>query len=174
MEEVIITLDWSRVRSEVSKHFALIGKRLQDKDGTTMFAKVTLSSEEEAIMQQYINAAAETFAAELAPLITYYNSGDFLVFTIHNSRWADSEDSISVPFEGNFMGYTIAYVANAILGMTYPDLAKKYGDDMTNHLNAAIKLVYVKKQPTASGKTLADMTGTMYNDDGTPFMAVKV
>lgn len=159
MEELQITLDWSRVRNDVSKHFSIIGKRLKDKGGATMFANVTLSSEENGIMQQYINAAAETFAAELAPLITYYNSGDFLVFKIKNSRWADSEDSVSVPFEGNFMGYTVAYVANAILGMSYPDLSKKYGDDMVSHLNAAMKLVYIKEEPEKSGSTIADMTG---------------
>lgn len=164
MEELQITLDWNRVRGEVSKHFAIIGKRLKDKDGATMFVKVTLSSEEKGIMQQYINAAAETFAAELAPLVSYYNSADFLVFNIKNSRWADSEDSVSVPFEGNFMGYTIAYVANAILGMNYPDLAKKYGDDMTNHLNAAIKLVYIKKEPNNPSKTLVDMKGEVELD----------
>lgn len=172
MEELTITLDWSHVRSEVSKHFAIIGKRLQDKDNSTMFAKVTLSSEEKSIMQHYINAAAETFTSELAPLVTYYNSGDFLVFTINNSRWADSEDSISVPFEGNFMGYTIAYVANAILGMNYPDLAKKYGNDMVSHLEASIKLVYIKKPPLSSGKTLKDINGEMCNDDGTSFEGI--
>ena len=43
--------------------------------------------------------------------------------------------------------------------MNYPDLAKKYEADMTNHLNAAIKLVYIKKEPSVSKNTLADMTG---------------
>ena len=56
--------------SEVSKHFALIGKRMKDKNGDTMFAKTTLSSEEKGIMKQYINAAAETFVSELAPQVT--------------------------------------------------------------------------------------------------------
>ena len=65
--EVQITIEMEKVMSEVSKHFALIGKRLKDKNGDTMFAKTTLSSEEKGIMKQYINAAAETFVAELSP-----------------------------------------------------------------------------------------------------------
>ncbi len=166
MGTLTITLDWSRVKNEVNKHFAFIGKRLQDKNGEIMFSKVTLSSEEKNIMQQYVNSAAETFVAELAPLVTYYNSGDFLVFEINNSRWADSEDGVSAPFEGNFLSYTVAYVANAILGMTYPDLAKKYDSDMANHLNAAIKLVYIKNPPAESERTLASMDGSMYDDEG--------
>ncbi len=147
MNELTITVDWCSVRASVSKHLAIMGKRLKDKDGSTLFANITLSSEEKGIMNQYISAAAETFASELAPFITYYNNGDFLMFTVKNSRWADGVDGVSVPFEGNFMGYTIAYVANAVLGMTHPDLAKKYADEMENHLNAAVKLFYVKKLP---------------------------
>lgn len=160
MQELTITVDWCNVRKCVSRHFSIIGKRMKEKDGSTLFANITLSSEEKGIMNQYINAAAETFSAELAPFITYYNSGDFLVFTIKNTRWADSEDSVTVPFEGNFMGYTVAYVANAVLGMTYPELAKKYGEDMVNHLNAAIKLVYIKKLPN-EGSSAYSMKGTL-------------
>lgn len=160
MNELTITVDWCSVRANVSKHFSIMGKRLKDKDGSTLFANVTLSSEEKNIMNQYISAAAETFASELAPFITYYNNGDFLMFTVKNTRWAETTDSVSVPFEGNFMGYTIAYVANAVLGMTHPDLAKKYGDDMTNHLNAAVKLFYVKKLPN-EGSSPFSMKATL-------------
>ena len=42
--EVQITIEMEKVMSEVNKHFALIGKRLKDKNGDTMFAKTTLSS----------------------------------------------------------------------------------------------------------------------------------
>ena len=110
-------------------------------------------------MMQYINAALETFVGEMAQLVTYYDSGDFLIFKINNSRWAVTETSVTVPFEGNLIGYVVAYVANAVLGMNYPDLAKKYESDMTNHLNAAIKLVFVKTEPANSGGG--------YNIDGT-------
>ena len=95
----------------------------------------------------------------MAQLVTYYDSGDFLTFKINNSRWAGTETSVTVPFEGNLIGYVVAYVANAVLGMNYPDLAKKYESDMTNHLNAAIKLVFVKTEPANSGGG--------YNIDGT-------
>lgn len=156
--ELQITIDWNNVENAVKKHLSIIGKRQKDNNGG-LFAGVTLSTEEEKVMKHYINAAAETFAGEMSPLITYYNSGDFLIFTLTNSRWANGTDGRTVPFEGNFMGYVVAYVANAILGMNYPELAKKYESDMTNHLNAAIKLIYIKKEPSVSKNTLADMTG---------------
>lgn len=162
--EVQITIEMEKVMSEVNKHFALIGKRLKDKNGDTMFAKATLSSEEKGIMKQYINAAAETFVAELAPQVTYYKNGDAMVIKFENSRWADGENGITVPFEGNFIGYVIAYVSNAVLGMTEPDLAKKYAEDMANHIAAAIKLIYHKTPPASSNMSLADMTGEVIID----------
>lgn len=162
--EVQITIEMEKVMSEVSKHFALIGKRLKDKNGDTMFAKTTLSSEEKGIMKQYINAAAETFVAELAPQVTYYKNGDAMVIKFENSRWADGEDGITVPFEGNFMGYVVAYVSNAVLGMTEAELAQKYAADMANHIAAAIKLIYHKTPPASNNKSLADMIGEIIID----------
>lgn len=162
--ELQITIETEKMMSEVNKHFALIGKRLKDKNGETMFAKTTLSSEEKGIMKQYINAAAETLVAELAPQVTYYKNGDAMVIKFENSRWADGENGITVPFEGNFIGYVIAYVSNAVLGMTEPDLAKKYATDMANHIAAAIKLIYHKTPPASSNMSLADMTGEVIID----------
>ena len=162
--EVQITIEMEKVMSEVSKHFALIGKRMKYKNGDTMFAKTTLSSEEKGIMKQYINAAAETFVAELVPQVTYYKNGDAMVIKFENSRWADGEAGITVPFQGNFMGYVIAYVSNAVLGMTEAELAQKYASDMANHIAAAIKLIYHKTPPASSNKSLADMTGEIIID----------
>ena len=148
--EKVIKVSCSTVEDAVKKHLSIMGKRLKDKDETLMYSKITLSDNEADIMHQYINAAAEVFVSEMTELVTYYGSEDFLVFKITNSRWGAS-DGVCIPFEGNFMGYTVAYVANAILGMNYPELAKKYAVDMTNHLAAAIKLVYTK-QPPATGE----------------------
>lgn len=151
-----ITIDWSNVKDAVRKHFSIIGKRLKDKEGNLLFSGVTLSSVEEDILKQYVNAAAEIFVSEMPNTLTYYDSGDFLIFVVKNTRWTDA---LSVVFEGNFMGYAVSYVADAVLGMNYPDLAKKYALDMQNHINAAIKCVYNKEQPSDSGKTYQDMKG---------------
>ena len=157
--ELQITIDWSHVKNAVKKHLSIMGKRQKNQEGNTAFAGITLSSAEEYVMKQYINAAVETFAGEMAQLVTYYDSGDFLTFKINNLRWAGTETSVTIPFEGNMIGYVVAYVANAVLGMNYPDLSKKYESDMTNHLNAAIKLVFIKTEPANSGGG--------YNIDGT-------
>ena len=40
-------------------------------------------------------------------------------------------------------------------------MARKYADDMTDHMNAAIKLVFDKNPPSHLPKTLKDMTGSI-------------
>lgn len=164
--DVQITIDWHNVKDTVVKHISYIGKRLDDKNGNSMFGKVTMSSEEERLLQQYVNAAAETFVGELAPLVSYYNSGDFLIFTVSNSRWAKDANGVNVPFEGNFMGYVVAYVTNGVLGMNYPELAKKYEVDMQRHILAAQNLVFIKQPPSVSSAKYEGVNGTCeINDD---------
>lgn len=151
-----ITIDWSNVKDAVRKHFSIIGKRLRDKEGNLLFSGVTLSSTEEDILKQYTNAAAEIFVSEMCQLVTYYDSGDFIIFTVKNTRWAEP---VAIFFEGNFMGYVVSYIANAVIGMNYPDLAKKYETDMQKHLAAALKCVYNKEPPSSSNRVIPDMVG---------------
>lgn len=67
--------------------------------------------------------------------------------------------SVEEGFDGVFENFVVAYVANAVLSMNYPDQAKKYEDDMKNHLQAATKLIYTKIAPDVSEHKLGDMTG---------------
>lgn len=101
--------------------------------------------------------------AELAPLVTYFNSGDFLVFTVENTRWGDV-NGISVPFEGNFMGYVVAYCLSNLLGMYAPDVVAKYQADMQRHLFAAIKLIYEKVPPASNSESYSDVRSTVTLD----------
>lgn len=167
MEQKII-LDFTDVTTQVKKHLAIIGKRLEDSKGDTQFAKITLSSAETGILEQYVNAAAETFVAELSPLVTFYKADSYIQFVISNSRWASSNNGINTPFCGNFMGYVVAYCANALFGMYAADYAQKYTQDMQRHITAAYKLVYVKQPPTAdTSHDKDDFKGAMLLDDGT-------
>ena len=151
-----ITIVWETVKNAVNRHLSIIGKRATDKNGESLFSGITLSSIEDDIFLQYINAAAETFVGELSPMVTAYDSGDTLTITISSHRWSNGH---SIAFEGNFMGFVVSYVANAILGMNYPEYAKKYADDMRNHISAALKLVYTNQAPSVSSAKYEEVKG---------------
>lgn len=155
--EQTITIGYADIKSKVKKHFSIIGKRLSDKQGNILFTGVTLSSTEEDILKQYVKNAAETFVSSFSPLIAgYTDNTDDVVFTYQRNRV--SEGKVNA-FCSLFKSYVVDYVAYSVLSMTYADSARKYADDMTNHVNSALKLIFQKDAPTSGSKTMEDMTG---------------
>ncbi len=155
--EQTITIGYADIKSKVKKHFSIIGKRLSDKQGNILFTGVTLSSTEEDILKQYVKDAAETFVGNFAPLIAgYTDNTDDVAFTYQRNRVSESKANA---FCSLFKSYVVDYVAYSVLSMTYADSARKYADDMTNHVSSALKLIFQKDAPTSGSKTMEDMTG---------------
>lgn len=152
------TINYSDIEKRVRRRLAIIGKRLQDKQGSILFAGTTLSTNEEAILKEYITEAVQVFFGNFADNVNYYieNSDSFLV--IFSGNRVNESPKMS-EFLTNFESYIVAYVANAVLSMNYPDQAKKYEVDMQNHLQAATQLIHAKDAPTVSTHKLEDMTG---------------
>lgn len=162
-----LTIKTNEVLSALRLHLSVIGKRLKAKDGTSNLSGVTLSTQEEPIIKQYVSAAADVFAGELAPLLSR-SEGSLgeVTFDVHSTMWTSATAS---SFARDFIGYAVAYVANALLGMYYPDAAQKYGTDMQLHISAARKLAFMCGEPHEAEATVPDMKGAMYNDDGVLF-----
>lgn len=155
--EQTITIGYADIKSKVKKHFSIIGKRLSDKQGNILFTCVTLSSTEEDILKQYVKDAAETFVGNFSPLIAgYTDNTDDVTFTYQRNRVSEGKANA---FCSLFKSYVVDYVAYSVLSMTYADSARKYADDMTNHVNSALKLIFQKDAPTSGSKTMEDMTG---------------
>ena len=155
--EQTITIGYADIKSKVKKHFSIIGKRLSDKQGNILFTGVTLSSTEEDILKQYVKDAAETFVSSFSPLIAgYTDNTDDVTFTYQRNRVSESKANA---FCSLFKSYVVDYVAYSVLSMTYADSARKYADDMMNHVNSALKLIFQKDAPTSGSKTMEDMTG---------------
>ena len=150
--EQTITIGYADIKSKVKKHFSIIGKRLSGKQGN-----VTLSSTEEDILKQYVKDAAETFVGNFSPLIAgYTDNTDDVTFTYQQNRVSESKANA---FCSLFKSYVVDYVAYSVLSMTYADSARKYADDMTNHVNSALKLIFQKDAPASVSGNLTDITG---------------
>lgn len=170
MSEKTISISIADLMKKIEEQLSFIGKRQGDKQGNTLFAGVTLSSTEETIIKQGIHGAAETFASELAPKIKSYievEGEDYLTF---NTSGLNEAKAGAV--ERIFENYAIAFVGKVTLGKNYPDLSKEFAEEEANYIESAIRLAYSVDAPSQCNKTLKDMTGVMYNDDGTPFMGV--
>lgn len=155
--EQTITIGYADIKSKVKKHFSIIGKRFSDKQGNILFTGVTLSSTEEDILKQFVKDAAETFVGNFSPLIAgYTDNTDDVTFTYQRNRVSEGKANA---FCSLFKSYVVDYVAYSVLSMTYADSARKYADDMTNHVVSALKMIFQKDAPTSGSKTMEDMTG---------------
>lgn len=155
--EQTITIGYADIKSKVKKHFSIIGKRFSDKQGNILFTGVTLSSAGEDILKQFVKDAAETFVGNFSPLIAgYTDNTDDVTFTYQRNRVSEGKANA---FCSLFKSYVVDYVAYSVLSMTYADSARKYADDMMNHVNSALKLIFQKDAPTSGSKTMEDMTG---------------
>lgn len=155
--EQTITIGYADIKGKVKKHFSIIGKRLSDKQGNILFTGVTLSSTEEDILKQYVKDAAEIFVSSFSPLIAgYTDNTDDVTFTYQRNRVSEGKANA---FCSLFKSYVVDYVAYSVLSMTYADSARKYADDMSNHVNSALKLIFQKDAPASVSGNLTDMTG---------------
>ena len=164
MSEVVqsVTVEYSDIKSKVKKRLSIIGKRLSDKQGNVLFAGVTLSSAEEDIMKQHLKEATETFAGNLSPLVNnYVDNTDNVQFIFNKTRVSTAKADA---FCSNFKSYVVASVAYDVLCATSPEMARKYADDMTNHMNAAIQLIYQKDAPDVGDSSLS-IGGTVTIED---------
>lgn len=160
--EQTITIGYADIKSKVKKHFSIIGKRLSDKQGNILFTGVTLSSTEEDILKQYVKNAAETFVSSFSPLIdSYTDNTDDVAFTYQRNRVSEGKANA---FCSLFKSYVVDYVAYSVLSMTYADFSRKYAEDMANHVNSALKLIFQKDAPASGSKTMEDMTGEVILD----------
>ena len=163
MAETTFTIDINSIKSEAKLTLSTVGKRAVGKDGSTLFASVTLSSAEEKILDQYTKSGIQVFLGELSPIVTGYTEGDQTVI-----RWEATRvnDGMTSAFEKNLRSFVVAYVKNEALGVSLSAEAQKNADaDMQRHLQAAINLVYAKTAPTVSSAKYEDVKGSCEIND---------
>lgn len=161
-ETKLITISMESIESDAMKQVSVIAKRQKDKAGDSLFGNTTLSAVEKVVIRQYIESAVRSFAGELAPVVkTYIDSSLPASVTFNVIRLNDGHKNA---FESCFRGYVRAYTTYMVLTLSGTEQAKVYSDEANMLLKDAIKLVFDKDAPSASAKTLKDMTGSIESD----------
>lgn len=158
-ETKFIEISVADIGTDIKKHLSIIGKRQIDKLGNTLFGGMTLSSIEMNILPQEIRAALGVFASKVAPIVKTYVDKSLPAMVTFDAGRINTGKRES--FESCFRSFVNAYTLNAIIGMNYPDMAKKYADEANLYLESATKLVFSKDRPATSEKSVKDMTGVV-------------
>lgn len=151
------TITDDNLKKEVSIHLSLIGKRLKDKDASTLFGTITLSTAEESIIGQYTKSALAHISAEFPELITDYNEGTVSI-TVSRDRW---NGNMSAAFSSSVNAALIACVTYEIISSYAPDYSKKFADDVNSSIKDLRAHLYTPLAPSAPSKSLGDCIGVV-------------
>lgn len=138
------TISLSDVGSNIKKHLSVIGKRFYDKNGKNLFSNITVSSAEEGIFNDYINAAAQNIAGALAQFDTSYSNTSI---SVNSARW-DSETAKAL--QNAAESYALFFSIGEYLAMTHPELATKYQQDAQGMMHTIVSTAYYKAPPSVS------------------------
>lgn len=140
-----MTIAFFFFKEEVKRHLSIIGKRLYAKDGQNMFANITVSTAEDPILEQYINAGTQNVEAMLRQLVTEYSvTQTGITITIANTRGAEDFDLRCADL---IKTYVTLFTVGEYLAMTHPDIAAKYQTDAANAMQSLIVYAYYKNPP---------------------------
>lgn len=159
MADTTFTIDVNSIKTEVKQNLSVLGKRMTNKDGSTLFANTTLSSVEEGLLSSYIKKGIDLFLGEASPLVTGYTNGNSVVVTFHTTRVNDGR---MLAFKENFSAFVSEYAQQKALELSLTEEASKNAiEDLQRHLSSAVKLVFQKDAPSVSAKSITDMTGSV-------------
>lgn len=158
-----INIDFDSLKAEAKRVLSLYGKRRKDNQGNTLFAGITTSSNEASTLDDFVWKGLEIFLGELSPMVAGhdYTNGKSVTFTSNRINATKEKN-----FELNLRGFVVSYVLMKALNISgLVNEEKEAEADMQRHLTAAIKLIYDKTPPSASTKSLNDMTGSIELDE---------
>ena len=157
---VHIALSFQSVTPEIKQHLAVIGKRQTDSADKSLFAAITLSSNELPLLSQYLQQAAQNVVSSIDRFVSAYTETDSEVaFDVTNTRWNDpTTPSFVEAFPRTFRKYCIMYTISEYLSMNFPELAKKYFDAAAQALQAIIQLVFFKAPPAPADASIINET----------------
>ena len=142
-----MTINFATTKAAIKRHLSIIGKRIYTKEGTNLFSNITVSSVEDAIFEQYIQAAAQNVEAMLRQLVTFYSviSGTQIEITLENKRGDVNFDTRCGELINS---YVVLFSVGEYLSMTHPELAAKYAKDAEGAIHALFSYAFYKGGPT--------------------------
>lgn len=148
MADTSTIIDISTIKNDVKKTLSLVGKRSVDRQGSTLFASVTLSSAEEDLIDSFLSEGVYLFFGELAPIVSGSEDGETISLSIDASRVNEAKLSL---FQSNAIGFVKNFALKKAFEASGQTEQSKNADlTMQQHLDSAVKLVFCKDSPSVS------------------------
>lgn len=148
-----INIVYTDLLEVVKRSLSIIGKRSTDDNGNRLFSDITVGTNEESIINDYLQQAVIDIAAELSTFITYTGGTATMNVPMQNNQDAAVEPFIQQAADA----YCVSYALYSWFDITAPRLVEKYANDCKRQLNAIVRLVNDKRPPKASTDSYLDI-----------------
>ncbi len=120
------------------KQLALIGKRAIDNNGKPLFSKVTVSTAEEAALQDFLMAAKQNLASALIRRISFTGN----LVNVYGTNVIVLSNAVHE--------YLIAEIVSKYMSAYYPQQAMPYAQVAVEALSSVVNIAYTRAEPEGS------------------------
>lgn len=150
MAETTVTIQISNIEDRIKRHLSIIGKRIVDANGESLFDKITLSSAELDIIEDYISDAVDNIISNTRD---FYSSYKNRIFTFNLSQ---NTAANATNLGNTFEDYCFQYTMGKWMDSVQPQLAKDYLSKADVLMQDIILMICNKKQPSAPSHNYTD------------------
>ena len=147
MATASVTIAPDNIKTRVKAHLAVIGRRLNVKEGDKNYQRIVLTENELSLIDDYFTAAAAFLAAQFPDVLVSYDSAKgeqgFEDASRRNAAAFSALDDV-------YSSYILSYCIGEYLATINVDMAKKYQQDAVQFLQAIRNIIYSKTEPSSS------------------------
>lgn len=140
-----ITINYSTLYNKVARSLSVIGKRIVDENGNTLFGDITLSSRETEIMTDFFKQAVIAITAETASFVSGSKPNTSITLTFPDNHNRDLDPFIQDACDE----YCVSYALYSWFVVTEPKIAEKYNADSVRQLAVINRHIHEKNAPSA-------------------------
>lgn len=155
-----ITLEYATLTETVKRSLSVIGKRSVDEKGNLLFTDITVGTNEEPLITDYLRQAVIDLSTELSSFAAVPEAspeGIILYLDLPTNHTDDAGTFIQQCCEA----YCVSYALYSWFTVTAPRLTEKYQADCTRQSSALIRLLHEKTAPDTPELTYADIPGSV-------------
>lgn len=158
MPIINISVTSSTLKEKVKRSLSIIGKRAVDANGNNIFEQITLSTNEEPILDDFFAAAIAAIAADLRKIATLASANSGYTLTLDNPRIHATR--LTVALKTAVDNYMVAYALFSWFVVTAPKIADKYRVEADNHRALILAMALEKEPPKTNGADFISSVST--------------
>ena len=155
-----ITLEYETLTETVKRSLSVIGKRSIDDKGNLLFTDITVGTNEEPLITDYLRQAVIDLSTELSPFAEVPEVSPEGI-TLYIDLPTNHAETVEPFLQQCCEAYCVSYALYSWFTVTAPRLVAKYQADCSRQSEALIRLLHEKSAPDTPELTYADIPGSV-------------